>query len=82
MIGSGWTTVVSVRQPADGAALPASLGTLVGQVTTPVTGAFGSGRLLTTRLFTVLLTDDGRLLAGAVTRDRLLADAAGPAARS
>jgi hypothetical protein len=32
----------------------------------PVTGPWGSGHLLTSRLFTVLFTDDGRVLAGAV----------------
>lgn len=33
---------------------------------TPVSGSFGTGRLLQTRLLTVLLLDDGRVLAGAV----------------
>lgn len=41
-----------------------------------VSGAWGSGRLLTSKLFTVLLTDDGRLLAGAVTPQRLYEAAA------
>lgn len=45
-----------------------------------VQGAWGSGRLLTSRLFSVLLTDDGRVLAGAVDREQLLAAAANPAA--
>jgi hypothetical protein len=45
-----------------------------------VQGSWGSGRLLQSRLFSVLLTDDGRVLAGAVDREQLLAAAADPAA--
>ena len=41
-----------------------------------VNGSWGSGRLIETKLATVLLTDDGRLLAGAVTPD-VLFEAAG-----
>ena len=36
-----------------------------------VSGSWGSGRLLHSSLFSVLLTDSGRLLAGAVSPDRL-----------
>ncbi|MET8349137.1 MULTISPECIES: sigma-E factor regulatory protein RseB domain-containing protein [unclassified Micromonospora] len=38
---------------------------------TAVSGDWGSGRLLAGKLFSVLLTDDGRVLAGAVTPERL-----------
>jgi hypothetical protein len=41
-----------------------------------VSGSWGSGRLLQSKLFTVLVTDDGRVLAGAVAPDRLYAAAA------
>ncbi|MCG5217387.1 DUF2092 domain-containing protein [Streptosporangium soli] len=41
-----------------------------------VNGSWGSGRLIETKLATALLTDDGRLLAGAVTPD-VLFEAAG-----
>jgi hypothetical protein len=34
---------------------------------TPVSGAFGSGHLLRTKLVTVLLLDDGRAFVGAVS---------------
>jgi outer membrane lipoprotein-sorting protein len=54
---------------------------LVGQLlrtATPVHGAFGSGRLLRTPLLTVLLTDNGRLYAGAVTPEAIQAAAAKP----
>ncbi|MEV0199584.1 sigma-E factor regulatory protein RseB domain-containing protein [Nonomuraea sp. NPDC050691] len=38
---------------------------------TPVSGTWGSGKLITTKLVTVLITDDGRLLAGAVTPEEI-----------
>ncbi|MGI5338695.1 LolA family protein [Streptomyces sp. CA-181903] len=37
-----------------------------------VTGSFGSGRMVSTRLVNVLLTDDGKVYAGAVTKEALL----------
>jgi len=43
-----------------------------------VSGSWGSGRLLHSSLFTVLLTDDGRILAGAVPAQRLYQLAAQP----
>jgi outer membrane lipoprotein-sorting protein len=42
-----------------------------------VSGDWGSGRLFTTKLVNVLLTDDGRILAGAVTPQRLYEAAQG-----
>lgn len=38
---------------------------------TPVSGTWGSGRLIRTKLVTALLTDDGRLLVGAVTPEEI-----------
>ncbi len=46
---------------------------------TPVHGSWGSGRLLRTSLLSVLVTSNGRILAGAVTPAVLYADAALPA---
>ena len=46
-----------------------------------VSGGWGSGRLLRSSLFTVLITDDGRVLVGAVTADRLYQVAATAQAR-
>ncbi|MFC7640008.1 hypothetical protein ACFQX6_02355 [Streptosporangium lutulentum] len=37
----------------------------------PVSGTWGSGRVIQTKLFSALLTDDGRLLVGAVTPEKL-----------
>lgn len=43
-----------------------------------MTGRFGSGTVFSTRLVNALVTDDGRVYAGAVTKDALVkaADAA------
>lgn len=46
-----------------------------------VSGAFGSGRLYTTDFLSLLVTDDNRLFAGAVTPSVLEADAAAQGAR-
>jgi outer membrane lipoprotein-sorting protein len=51
------------------------LSTLLGSGKT-VTGAFGSGKLYTTNVLTVLITDDGRVFLGPVTAGVLEADAA------
>ena len=71
VIGSGWTAVLETT----GVSLPSGgggehdgespLGALT-KAMTPVSGAFGHGQLLRTKLLSVLLLDDGRLLVGAV----------------
>ena len=64
VLGEGWTTVVElsdVELPEEGASLVASLAE-------PVPG----GRVITSSLLTVLLLDDGRVLAGAVPPAELL----------
>jgi outer membrane lipoprotein-sorting protein len=92
IVGEGWTTIAIAKGPsldelnglpkaADGAKDPEAaeaakmaeglLGTL-----TPVSGAWGSGKLLSGSLFSVLLTDDGRIIAGAVTPEALYKAAA------
>jgi outer membrane lipoprotein-sorting protein len=58
VLGSGWSTVVETS----GVQLPESAQGLVGQLATPVEG----GRAITSALLSVLLTDDGRMLVGAV----------------
>ena len=66
--GEGWATVVEVETGG----LPEGEGTeMVQQLTVPVEG----GRALQTSLVSVLLTDDGRVLAGAVSVDQLVAAA-------
>ncbi|MGC5022614.1 LolA family protein [Micromonospora sp. DT47] len=89
-VGTGWTTVVVARTDAAGlgdpkrtAADPPRPGAAAGPAIDllnglpKVSGDWGSGRLLTGKLFSVLLTDDGRLLAGAVTPERLYQAARG-----
>lgn len=83
-VGSGWTSVAvlpfsaadlkapagaekNAGQDAGGAALVDS----VLKAATPVSGTWGSGKLIKTKLVTALLTDDGRLLIGAVTPEEL-----------
>jgi hypothetical protein len=43
---------------------------------TPVSGTWGSGRLLDSKLLSVLVTNDGRVFAGAVDPSALYAAAA------
>ncbi|MGQ5259911.1 LolA family protein [Micromonospora sp. ZYX-F-536] len=85
-VGTGWTTVLVAR--LDGAtggkpagdkpagAPEADMSKLLAGLTA-VSGDWGSGRLLAGKLFSVLLTDDGRVLAGAVTPERLYQAARG-----
>jgi hypothetical protein len=70
VVGKGWTSVVIAKVPPQAMTSPqASPGAGRGlqiQNLPPVSGPWGKGHLLTSRLFTVLFTDDGRVLAGAV----------------
>ncbi|MBF8192013.1 DUF2092 domain-containing protein [Nonomuraea sp. K274] len=50
---------------------PAALIDSVLKSATPVSGTWGSGKLIRTKLVTALLTDDGRLLVGAVTPEEI-----------
>ncbi|MEW2143497.1 hypothetical protein AB0869_11855 [Micromonospora vinacea] len=90
-VGSGWTTVlvgrldgadVDRKIPAKPAAAPGGsapdvdVSKLLGGLPA-VSGDWGSGRLFSSKLFSVLLTDDGRVLAGAVTPERLYQAARG-----
>jgi outer membrane lipoprotein-sorting protein len=91
VVGKGWTSIVVAKVPtaneiakAEKAEKPAGTGVddvapqldlILGQLP-KVSGTWGSGKLLATKLFTVLLTDDGRVLAGAVTPEKLYETAA------
>ncbi|MGN6302069.1 MAG: LolA family protein [Angustibacter sp.] len=77
--GTGWATVVrtTAPQPSSAAGSQKSTDPLAGMLlraSTPVpTDRLpGGGRLLTTRLVSVLLTTDGHLYVGAVTPDQLI----------
>lgn len=68
--GNGWDAVVELPGTALQQALDST--PLLAQLAQPVSG----GRLFSTSLVNVLLTDDGRVFAGMVTSDRLLSVAA------
>jgi outer membrane lipoprotein-sorting protein len=87
-IGSGWLTVLGL--PSAGLTAPSSSGPTSGSITsgdsaavlnallrsaTPVSGAWGSGRLLQTSLVSVLITNGGRMFVGAVQPSVLYAAA-------
>jgi outer membrane lipoprotein-sorting protein len=88
-VGDGWTTVAVLpfsAQDLKGQA-PKEQGGPGGQDTNaivdallksakPISGTWGSGKVIQTKLVSALLTDDGRLLVGAVTPEKL-AEAAG-----
>ncbi|GAB3410388.1 LolA family protein [Flindersiella endophytica] len=73
LVGKGWLTVVVARTTEPGRSVRkpgGDFGAIV-QSLPKVSGSWGSGRLLKGSLFTVLFTDDGRVLAGAVAPERL-----------
>jgi outer membrane lipoprotein-sorting protein len=75
--GTGWETVVELpAETGAGAKLSTALAQnpLLGQAAVVVPG----GRLLSSALFNVLLTDDGRVFAGMVPADRLQAASSAP----
>lgn len=79
VVGKGWTSVVVAKDvqtsvPAGKTAEQkqvAAAGEKFLKSLPKVHGSWGSGRLLKTKLFSALLTDDGRLIAGAVDPSRL-----------
>jgi hypothetical protein len=72
-IGKGWTTIVTSKLPdlkqAKGPEATALTGVIEGLP--KVSGTWGSGRLFSGTLFSVLVTDDGRVFAGAVAPEKL-----------
>ncbi|WBM79036.1 outer membrane lipoprotein carrier protein LolA [Cryobacterium breve] len=69
--GTGWDAVVEL--PAGSVPAELSSSPLLGELTTAVSG----GRVISTALVSVLLTDDGRVFAGSVPSERLQAAAVG-----
>jgi outer membrane lipoprotein-sorting protein len=78
IVGTGWTSVVVTQSAPQAAAgkRDNGAGALPGNLP-KVNGDWGSGNLLTGKLFSVLFTDDGRVLAGAVEPQRLYEAARG-----
>jgi len=69
-IGSGWTTIVEATLPKASGSEQQQLSGVVDMLPA-VSGSWGSGHEFAGPLFTVLVTDDGRVFAGAVTPARL-----------
>ncbi len=80
VVGTGWSTVVVATMPTPSADQSSSSGgdqlaQLQGMLSSlpTVSGSWGTGRLLNGTLFSVLLTDDGRVAVGAVEPQGLYA---------
>lgn len=71
-VGSGWTAVYVSKKSADAAAPTGQLGSFVNGLPA-VSGAWGSGHLLTGTAVSAVLTDDGRIAVGSVQPDLLYA---------
>jgi outer membrane lipoprotein-sorting protein len=70
VIGKGWTSILVAKLPK-GDSPETSAVTAVLESLPKVSGSWGSGRLLSSSLFSALLTDDGRVLVGAVAPEKL-----------
>ena len=80
VVGTGWTTVVVSRLPdASASGSKAGQGDIAGQLQRVLSllpkasGSWGTGRVLQGTLFTVVVTDDGRIAVGAVAPERVYA---------
>ncbi|MFE7095276.1 LolA family protein [Streptomyces erythrochromogenes] len=80
VLGEGWATIARIDSGA-GKSLkdlendknaPKEAKQFLDSLGDKVNGSFGEGRVLSTRLFNVLVTDDGKVYAGAVTKDTLV----------
>ncbi|MGW7103514.1 LolA family protein [Streptomyces sp. NPDC054838] len=83
VLGEGWASVAQISVPggkglkdAEGAAngkdAPKEAKQFLDSLGDKVTGSFGSGRIFSTRLVNALITDDGKVYVGAVTKDTLV----------
>lgn len=83
LTGEGWNTVVKLKLPdgllsgeafKDGGEAPEGLDpqSLLKSLGDRVKGDFGGGTVIDSRLVNVLITDDGGVYAGAVTKDALV----------
>lgn len=82
VIGEGWTSIARIEAPggAEGKApekgdAPAEAQQFLDAFGDKVTGKFGKGTVFSTRLVNALMTDDGTVYVGAVTKDALVAAA-------
>jgi outer membrane lipoprotein-sorting protein len=74
VVGTGWTSVLVAKMPAgnatDKGTVAATAQGLVDGLP-KVSGSWGSGHLLSGSLFSALITDDGKVLIGAVAPEKL-----------
>lgn len=66
VIGQGWSSVLKIEDVQTG-----RLGGWLARAGSQVSGDFGQGQIITTRLVTALVTDDGTAYVGAVTPEAL-----------
>ncbi|MEU5215472.1 DUF2092 domain-containing protein [Streptomyces sp. NPDC020807] len=82
VVGEGWTTIAKIDTGADVPAktdeAPKEIQGLLDSFGDKVSGKFGSGTVFTTKIVNALVTDDGTVYVGAVTKDALV-DAANAA---
>ena len=69
MVGEGWASILTAKLPASDASSSEAQGVL--GMLPEASGTWGKGRLFSGSLFSVLLTDDGRVFAGAVAPESL-----------
>ncbi len=62
-VGEGWDTVLLSTVPEQSRG---EVGPMLNNIATPVSGPWGSGRLISTAVASAIVTDDGRVAAGAV----------------
>ncbi|MFF3341524.1 LolA family protein [Streptomyces flavidovirens] len=80
VIGKGWTTVAEISSPGGEAGfkapekgdVPPEAAEFMDALGDKVSGEFGSGTVFKTRLVNALMTDDGKVYVGAVTKDALV----------
>ena len=83
-VGDGWDRVVIAQRPATPAEPAGQPGSRearkrrpdLSALGTPVSGPWGQGRLITTAVATAIVTNDGRIAAGAVP-EQVLSEALG-----
>lgn len=75
-IGEGWNAIAEFETGGEGVPSGSSgnsdVDGFLNSLGDQVTGKFGSGTVFSTRLVNALITDDGKVYAGAVTKDALV----------
>ncbi|MFG2649852.1 outer membrane lipoprotein carrier protein LolA [Streptomyces sp. NPDC048436] len=79
VIGEGWTSIAELKLPGgqglptgESGDVPPDAQRLLDSLGDQVKGEFGSGTVFKTRLVNALITDDGKVYVGAVTKDALV----------